>query len=889
MQITKKGPFILVFCTLIFVFFLIGCARVAETPSTLNVFENAPLDTTQIAVSTVTIGGVAVTREVISNQVIITLSSGKTESNLTSALPAGYTIVGRNSLTNAYQVQIPSGKTLADAKTEITNLNLGAVDSNQVVYVKLAPNESIFSDTGTAYAEKLRTECNDWGFTKIQALDAWDITTGESSVTVAVIDTGLDTSHPEFSAARITYKHNFIDDSASVNSTNVEDDWGHGTAVAGILAAAGNNSQGLAGMNWYCKLMLLRAFKKAASGGTTYGISDSYALCNAIGYAVGEGAKIINCSFGIEYDPASATDLISINRFKDILAVCKDYGVLLVAAAGNENKSAGYTYPGALSSDSTYGDYVINVGGTDRNDSRWRDSPSVGSNYGSAVNVSAPSTLLYSSYINDDYSDYLWGTSLAAPFVSGLASLMKTVYSAMTPKQMKEIVCGTAYTDAVTTDSDKPIGRRINALKAISRAQELAALAVPAITTVVPSSGNYGSTAGDTTTISGSNFLTGAIVKIGDYTCTDVSVSTTYLTCKIPNTVPPGTYSLTVRNTNGNTGFKTDAYTVSPAVVVTNTGDYIKLDNGKIWVKINKSADTRTFIDEMGFVGKDTWLGGGLQNHLYVQGTDTTLANDKTVTALANNSSAVAGYKVRYTSNAPSITVKVSNDPPVYATYEASSAITTWKIILDKNKDYVIWQASFEAATGIPLLQTLTSTQYQAYESQTDRNTMIPAQIRLIDNIKPTTMESYYFETYTTSSVTSIESCWSGTSFKPLWLNNFSPDASHVITKPFGVLYNTSLGTGLTIGFLSWPDGTELGQRAFGFPLQFNVDTKTKPLSSITATISRIDLSTQAGPNEDISNFFGGLISLHKGAYAEGLALYDDAKTNYTTIINSVL
>jgi subtilisin family serine protease len=239
--------------------------------------------------------------------------------------------------------------------------------------------------------------------------DAWSLTTGNSSVVVAVVDTGVQADHPDL-LGTVTSGYDFVN-----HDTSPADDDGHGTAVAGIIAAHANNGIGIAGLCWNCKIMPVKVLDASGSG-TDADVADG------IVWAVDHGADVINLSLGGTETSQTLSDAVS---------YAERLGVVVAAAAGNDgvNPIAGATpnYPAAYSG-------VISVGAVDATKTRY-----VWSNHGSWVAVDAPgctnSTWLGSQYIVETAGVPLsnfCGTSAASPFVAGLAGLVRSYNLAAT-------------------------------------------------------------------------------------------------------------------------------------------------------------------------------------------------------------------------------------------------------------------------------------------------------------------------------------------------------------------------------------------------------------------------------------------------------------------------
>ncbi|MGE5585551.1 MAG: S8 family peptidase [Bacillota bacterium] len=223
---------------------------------------------------------------------------------------------------------------------------------------------------------------------------AWDFTTGSSSVIVAVIDTGVQTDHPDL-AGHITAGYDFYN-----RTTYVRDISGHGTHVAGIIGALTNNGVGMAGINWNVRIMPLKVADDSGSG-----YLDLSMIIEALRYAADHGANVVNMSFQIG-DATTGED-----PFMDqAIEYAYNKGVTIVAAAGNDGEPW-VAYPAR-------DPRVIAVGavGPDLARATW-------SNYGSEVDVVAPGADILSTWPTNSFANAS-GTSMATPHVAGLAALM---------------------------------------------------------------------------------------------------------------------------------------------------------------------------------------------------------------------------------------------------------------------------------------------------------------------------------------------------------------------------------------------------------------------------------------------------------------------------------
>jgi len=236
-----------------------------------------------------------------------------------------------------------------------------------------------------------------WGLLKVQAPQAWDVTTGSPYVSVAILDTGIDLSHPDL-WGKIVASVNFS------SSTTGSDMYGHGTHVAGIVAAATNNGVGVAGIGYNSSLINVKVLGDDGSG--------SYAaVANGIIWAADHGARVINMSLGGTMYSATLESAVNYAWSK---------GVVVVAAAGNNSSTAQF-YPAAYSN-------TIAVAATNAD-----DTLASFSSRGDWVDVSAPGVSIFSTVptgscplcASSGYR-YASGTSMASPFVAGLAALVIT-------------------------------------------------------------------------------------------------------------------------------------------------------------------------------------------------------------------------------------------------------------------------------------------------------------------------------------------------------------------------------------------------------------------------------------------------------------------------------
>ncbi|MFC1539792.1 S8 family serine peptidase, partial [Candidatus Latescibacterota bacterium] len=286
------------------------------------------------------------------------------------------------------------------------------------------PNDPFFNPDSIGIGEdKVKQEYLNF----INAPSAWDVATGDSTIVIAMIDSGTDWNHPDLLANVWTNPGEVPDDGIDNDGdgTFVDDIHGwdfysgestpgniigdndpsgvgepHGTHTAGIAAAVTNNGIGVASLSYNVRFMPVKV-------GSDNGEVLQFGY-EGILYAASLGANIINCSWGSSFFSQTA---------KEVIETAASMGSIIIASAGNDNTDADY-YPAAFP-------YVFCVGSISINYIKNEVTKSSFSNYGSYVDVSAPGSIIYSTLFNGEYGN-LSGTSMAAPVVSALAALVKS-------------------------------------------------------------------------------------------------------------------------------------------------------------------------------------------------------------------------------------------------------------------------------------------------------------------------------------------------------------------------------------------------------------------------------------------------------------------------------
>jgi subtilisin family serine protease len=237
---------------------------------------------------------------------------------------------------------------------------------------------------------------------------AWQTTTGSSSVVVALLDTGYEGSHPDLAAVPVVSPYN-----ARTGTTTVNDVYGHGTHVAGTIAAQANNATGVAGMAPGVRIMPVKVMDNNGQGYW----SD---FLEGVDWARTHGASIVNLSLGGTLTASQAA------AFQPTFDAAYDAGVLVAAAAGNNNRNEPF-YPASFA-------HVISVAATNNSDAKASFS-----NFGPAVDIAAPGVSITSTYPGDTYK-LMSGTSMATPHVVGLAALIRSAHPTYTVDEVETAI-----------------------------------------------------------------------------------------------------------------------------------------------------------------------------------------------------------------------------------------------------------------------------------------------------------------------------------------------------------------------------------------------------------------------------------------------------------------
>ncbi len=332
----------------------------------------------------------------------------------------GATITAADAATCGYTLQVAPAQQAALQAAVAADPHVRYAGPDVWTRGAFIPNDPDYSDPWLVYGPR-----------QIHAESAWDVTLGDPNMIVAVLDTGLDLSHPEFTG-RVLPGYDFVN-----GDSDPSDDKNHGTHVAGIIAAGINNGIGIPGIAGAVKVLPVKVLNAQGAGWWSN-------VAQGITWAVEHGARVVNLSL----NSTASSQLLS-----DAVAYANSKGVVMVVSAGNSG-SAQPAYPAVYEN-------VIAVGATDYDGLR-----AAFSNYGPNVDVMAPGDSIWSTYPGGGYK-YMSGTSMAAPHAAGVAALLLSVNPNLTPAQIKDTLQATAADmDALGVDAYTGYGL-INAQTAV--------------------------------------------------------------------------------------------------------------------------------------------------------------------------------------------------------------------------------------------------------------------------------------------------------------------------------------------------------------------------------------------------------------------------------------
>ena len=329
----------------------------------------------------------------------------------------GGRVIGKLDDLNVYLVSLPptaSEKAVAHALAQHPHIKFAEPDA--LIPVSYVPNDTYYS--------------SEWHLQTIGAPTAWNVATG-SGVTVAILDSGIDASHADL-APQLVPGWNFYD-----NNSNTADVYGHGTKVAGVVAALGNNSMGVAGVAFNARLMPIRVTD-------TNGYASISALASGLTYAADHGARVANMSFAVQsYSSVISAAQYFMNKGGVVMNSAGNYGTLDSTAPSNA---------------------LVSVSATTSSDTlaSW-------SSYGPYVDVSAPGVSIWTTTMGGGYGA-VSGTSFSSPLTAGVAALVMSANPSLAPSQVVSVLESSAV-DLGSTGYDNDFGYgRVSASNAVAAA-----------------------------------------------------------------------------------------------------------------------------------------------------------------------------------------------------------------------------------------------------------------------------------------------------------------------------------------------------------------------------------------------------------------------------------
>jgi thermitase len=444
-------------------------------------------------------------------QIIVQERAGANSASVTSALAnVGGKLLKNITQTKHHVISVPPGQIdKIMAALEDTGL-FSVVERDGLASGESTPNDPSFA--------------SQWHLPKVNAPAAWTSIVG-SSQPIAVIDSGVYLTHPDL-APRLTAGWNFL-----LNSPNVADDLGHGTATAGTLGAVSNNLTGVAGVTWSNPIMPLVVLDSADYA--------SYSnIASAITYAADHGARIVNIS--ISGSTSSSTLQSAVNY-------AWNKGTVVFAAAGN-NASSAPMYPANCTN-------VVAVAATDSN-----NALASFSNYGSWIDLSAPGVSILTTTSTAGYG-YWNGTSFSSPIAAGVGALVLAARPSLSAQGLVSLL--EQNTDNIGSSSIFGYGL-VNAGKSVAAALAMSSV-VPAVSITAPSGGssltgtvNVTGSATDSLGITGVKLFCDGIL-VGS------TASSAYSIAWNSGSVAAGAHTLTVTATDngGNAGSSSVAVNVT--------------------------------------------------------------------------------------------------------------------------------------------------------------------------------------------------------------------------------------------------------------------------------------------------------------------------------------
>lgn len=454
---------------------------------------------------------------------------------------------------------------IADAKETLADTSTSATSVGGQTTASLIPNDTYYS--------------SEWYHPLIGSPSAWDLSTG-SGVVIAVLDTGVNCTTVTDLVGKCVAGWDVVG-----NTSNTNDDQGHGTFVSGVAAAAGNNGKQVTGEAFGASIMPVKINQPTT--GTAY-YSD---IINGVLWAADHGAKVVNLSFAGTADPGLA--------FENAAGYLRQKGAILFQAAGNSGVAL--TFPNYATIDL--------IGATDSTDTRASYS-----NTGAAVDMTAPGSSIYT--VGKDNNVYIVsGTSFASPMAAGVAALVLSRNPSLLPWQLENILFANAH-DLGAPGRDSSYGwGRVDAGQSVMSALS----ALPADTTAPDATGfsSWSTDSVSTVTLGWSSVYdnTGPVTLYRVYR-NGVAIGTTNTLSFTDSSAPAGTDSYTVRSVDGSGLESSDSAAVSftmsgaptPDTTAPSVPANLSATPSATQISLSWSAST----DNVGVAGYNVYRNGAL-------------------------------------------------------------------------------------------------------------------------------------------------------------------------------------------------------------------------------------------------------------------------------------